>query len=97
MTDYLHTYNVVIDPEQGTQLPDGSWTQEVTLVLLDGPGTPPRRLVAFTLTPRQASRSTARSSSAASSRRSTVPVSTGSRSTSSATRSGRAWRPQARR
>ena len=38
MTDYLHHYNVVIDPEQGTQLPDGSWTQDVTLVLLDAPG-----------------------------------------------------------
>ena len=38
MTDYLHTYNVVIDPEQGTRRPDGSWAQDVTLVLLDGPG-----------------------------------------------------------
>ena len=54
MTDYLHRYNVVIDPEQGIQLPDGSWTQDVTLVLLDGPGTPPRRPVAITLTPEQA-------------------------------------------
>ena len=37
------------------------------------------------------------SSSAASSRRSTGPASTGSRSTSCATRSGLAWRPRARR
>ena len=33
MTDYLHAYNVVIDPEQGARLPDGSWAQDVTLVL----------------------------------------------------------------
>ena len=32
MTDYLHHYNVVIDPEQGARLPDGSWAQDVTLV-----------------------------------------------------------------
>lgn len=54
MTDYLHHCNVVIDPEQGTQLPDGSWAQEVTLVLLDAPGTDSRRPVAVTLTPAQA-------------------------------------------
>ena len=54
MTDYLHHYNVVIDPEQGTQLPDGSWAQDVTLVLLDAPGTGGRRPVALTLTPEQA-------------------------------------------
>ena len=54
MTDYLHTYNLVIDPEQGTQLPDGSWVQDVTLVLLDAPGSEPRRPVAITLTPEQA-------------------------------------------
>jgi hypothetical protein len=54
MTDYFHHYNVVIDPEQGTQLPDGSWAQQVTLVLVDGPGTRRRRPVAVTLTPEQA-------------------------------------------
>lgn len=54
MTEYLHTYNVVIDPEQGTRLPDGSWAQEVTLVLVDGPGADSRRPVAVTLTPDQA-------------------------------------------
>ncbi len=54
MTDYLHTYNVVIDPEQGTRRPDGSWAQEVTLVLVDAPGSEPRRPVAITLTPEQA-------------------------------------------
>jgi len=32
MTDYLHHYNVVIDPGQGEQRPDGSWAREVTLV-----------------------------------------------------------------
>jgi hypothetical protein len=54
MTDYLHTYNLVIDPEQGTQLPDGSWVQDVTLALVDAPGSEPRRPVAITLTPEQA-------------------------------------------
>ena len=54
MTDYLHHYNLVIDPEQGTQLPDGTWAQEVTLVLLDAAGTDSRRPVAITLTPQQA-------------------------------------------
>ncbi|HET7378894.1 MAG TPA: hypothetical protein VFJ24_02515 [Gaiellales bacterium] len=51
MTEYLHDYNVVIDPEQGTCLPDGSWAQDVTLVLIDGPGPEYRRPVAITLTP----------------------------------------------
>ena len=54
MTEYLHTYNVVIDPGQGTQLPDGSCAQDVTLVLVDGPGADTRRPVAITLTPEQA-------------------------------------------
>jgi len=54
MTEYLHTYNLVIDPEQGTRLPDGSWAQEVTLVLADRPGPDCRRPVAVTLTPEQA-------------------------------------------
>ena len=54
MTEYLHTYNLVIDPEQGTQLPDGSWAQEVTLVLTGAPGPECRRPVAITLTPEQA-------------------------------------------
>jgi hypothetical protein len=54
MTEYLHTYNLVVDPEQGTQLPDGSWAQHVTLVLLDSPGPDSRRPVAITLTPEQA-------------------------------------------
>ena len=54
MTDYLHTYNVVIDPEQGTRLPDGAWAQDVTLVLIDRPGTDSRRPVAITLTAEQA-------------------------------------------
>jgi hypothetical protein len=54
MTEYLHTYNVVIDPEQSTRLPDGSWAQDVTLVLVDAPGPECRRPVAVTLTPEQA-------------------------------------------
>ena len=54
MTDYLHTYNLVIDPEQGTRLPDGSWAQDVSLVLLDASGPEPRRSVAVTLTAEQA-------------------------------------------
>ena len=54
MTEYLHTYNVVIDPEQGTRLPNGSRAQDVTLVLLDAPGPGCRRSVAVTLTPEQA-------------------------------------------
>jgi hypothetical protein len=54
MTEYLRTYNVVLDPEQGTRRPDGSWTQDVTLVLLDAPGTDSRRPVAITLTAEQA-------------------------------------------
>jgi hypothetical protein len=54
MTDYLHHYNVVIDPEQGARLPDGSWAQDVTLVVLDAPGTGARRPVALTLSPEQA-------------------------------------------
>jgi len=54
MTDYLHTYNLVIDPEQGTQLPDGSWAQDVTLVLLDAPGPDCRPPVAITLSTEQA-------------------------------------------
>jgi hypothetical protein len=54
MTDYLRTYNVVLDPEQGTRLPDGSWAQDVTLVLVDAPGLQCRRPVAVTLTPEQA-------------------------------------------
>jgi hypothetical protein len=54
MTDYLHTYNVVIDPEQGTELADGTWAQEVTLVLRDAPGPACRRPAGITLTPAQA-------------------------------------------
>jgi len=54
MTEYLHTYNVVIDPEQGTGLSDGSWAQDVTLVLLDAPGADCHRPVAVTLTAEQA-------------------------------------------
>lgn len=54
MTEYLHTHNVVIDPEQGDRLPDGTWAQEVTLVLLDTPGPECRRPVAIALTPAQA-------------------------------------------
>jgi hypothetical protein len=54
VTNYLHTYNLVIDPEQGVRLPDGSWAQEVTLVLIDAPGPDSRRPVAITLTPEQA-------------------------------------------
>jgi hypothetical protein len=54
MTDYLHDYNLVIDPEQGTRLPDGSWAQEVTLVLVDASGPDRRRPVAIRLTPEQA-------------------------------------------
>ena len=54
MTEYLHGYNVVIDPEQGERLPDGAWAQEVTLVLTGAPGSECRRPVAITLTPEQA-------------------------------------------
>ncbi|HTT27982.1 MAG TPA: hypothetical protein VMG37_06205 [Solirubrobacteraceae bacterium] len=54
MTEYLHSHNVVIDPAQGTELADGTWAQEVTLVLLDAPGPGCRRPVALTLTPEQA-------------------------------------------
>jgi hypothetical protein len=54
MTGYLRQYNVVIDPEQGQQRPDGSWAQEVTLVLLVGPGTRGRRPVAVTFAAEQA-------------------------------------------
>jgi hypothetical protein len=54
MTDDLHTYNLVIDPEQGSELADGTWAQEVTLVLLDARGPDCRRPVAVTLTPAQA-------------------------------------------
>jgi len=54
MTEYLHGYNLVIDPEQGTRQPDGTWAQDMTLVLLDAPGPECRRPVAITLTPEQA-------------------------------------------
>jgi hypothetical protein len=54
MTEHLHTHNVVIDPEQGTRQPDGTWAQDVTLVLLDAPGADSRRPVAITLTAEQA-------------------------------------------
>jgi len=54
MTDYLHTHNVVIDPDQGTRQPDGTRAQDVTLVLLDAPGPDCGRPVAITLTPEQA-------------------------------------------
>ena len=54
MTEYRHTHNLVIDPEQGTRQPDGAWAQDATLVLLDAPGPECRRPVAITLTPEQA-------------------------------------------
>jgi hypothetical protein len=54
MTEYLHSHNVVIDPEQGTRQPDGTCAQDVSLVLLDAPGPECRRPVAITLTPEQA-------------------------------------------
>ena len=54
MTDYLHTFNVVINPEHGTRLPDGSWAQDVTLAPVDARGAECRRPVAVTLTPDQA-------------------------------------------
>jgi hypothetical protein len=54
MTEYLHSHNVVIDPEQGERLSDGSWAQPVTLVLTGAPGPRCRRPVAITLTPDQA-------------------------------------------
>ncbi len=54
MTEYLHSHNVVIDPEQGTRQPDGTWAQDVTLVLTGAPGPECRRPVAITLTPEQA-------------------------------------------
>ena len=53
MTEYLRTYNLVIDPEQGARQPDGTWAQDVMLVLLDAPGTDTRP-VAITLTSTQA-------------------------------------------
>jgi hypothetical protein len=54
MTEYLHTHNLVIDPEQGTRQPHGTWAQDVTLVLTGAPGPECRRPVAITLTPEQA-------------------------------------------
>ena len=54
MTEYLHGHNVVIDPEQGTRQPDGTWAQEVTLVLVDAPGAQCRRPAAITLTQNEA-------------------------------------------
>jgi len=55
MTEYLHGYNVVIDPEQADLLPDGRRSQDVTLVLTDEPkGADTRRPVAITLRPEQA-------------------------------------------
>lgn len=54
MTEYLHTYNVVIDPEQGQELADGAWEQPVTLVLVDARRRGCRRPAAITLTPDQA-------------------------------------------
>jgi hypothetical protein len=54
MTEYLHGHNVVIDPEQGERLTDGTWQQPVTLVLTGPPGPEYRRPVAITLTPEQA-------------------------------------------
>lgn len=54
MTEYLHDHNVVIDPEQGNRRADGTWAQDVTLVLTGAPGPECRRPVAITLTPDQA-------------------------------------------
>lgn len=53
MTDYFHECNVVVDPEQGERLSDGSWSKEVTLVLVDEPDSARRRPVAVTLDPGQ--------------------------------------------
>jgi hypothetical protein len=54
MTGYLHTYNLVIDPEQGTRLPDGSWAQDVTSCSSTGPGLTAAVRVAVTLTAERA-------------------------------------------
>ena len=54
MTDYFDEYNVVLDPEAGQRQPDGSWSQEVTLVLLDAVGPRARRPAAVTLDVEQA-------------------------------------------
>jgi hypothetical protein len=53
MTGYPRRYNVVIDPEQGQQRPDGSWAQEVTLVPLVGLGTREHGPVAVTFAAEQ--------------------------------------------
>jgi len=55
MTEYLSDCNVVLDPEQARVLPDGTLSQEITLVLHDEPcGEGTRRPVALTLSPGRA-------------------------------------------
>jgi len=61
MTEYLHTHNLVINPEQGTRQPDGTCAQDTALVPLDAPGPECRRPVAVTLTPEQHASSVASS------------------------------------
>lgn len=55
MTEYLSDWNVLSDPEQAEILPDGTLSQEITLVLVDEPrGSGTRRPVALTLSPGRA-------------------------------------------
>jgi hypothetical protein len=55
MTDYFSGWNVVVDPEQSELQPDGSLSQEVTLVLTDeSRGCEARPPVAVTLSPGRA-------------------------------------------
>jgi hypothetical protein len=55
MTEYLSNWNVVLDPEQAEILPDGTLSQEITLLLVDEPrGSGTRRPVALTLSPGRA-------------------------------------------
>jgi hypothetical protein len=55
MTEYLSNWNVVLDSEQAEILPDGTLSQEITLLLTGEPcGSGTRRPVAVTLSPGRA-------------------------------------------
>jgi hypothetical protein len=55
MTEYLSDWNVVLHPEQANILPDGTLSQEITLVLAGEPrGSDTRARVAVTLSPGRA-------------------------------------------
>lgn len=55
MSEYLSGWNVLLDPEQAETSPDGTLSQEITLVLSDERhGTDTRRQVAVTLSPGRA-------------------------------------------